>query len=82
LPSYRIAPSEVENLAGGDRWAEYALTHGHARIQTIPADLLASDRKAARVEWLAAQVPPEERARVESESAKVTKIDGAAQALE
>jgi DNA-binding XRE family transcriptional regulator len=75
LPEYQIALTAFEDFTGGECWAEYALMHGYARIRDIPWQIRLSGT-AARAEWLAARVPPEERARVEAESVTNTKLAG------
>jgi transcriptional regulator with XRE-family HTH domain len=75
-PEYRITPAMFEKLTGGQRWAEYALMHGYARIRDIPWQFEFGDKTAARAEWLAARVPPEVRERVEAESAANAKLSG------
>ncbi len=66
LPEYRIAPELIENLTGGDHWAEFALLRGYARIRDIPEELKSAEATSDRIKWLASRVPAEERARQEA----------------
>lgn len=63
LPEYRIGARLIENLTGGDYWAEFALLRGFARIRDIPNDLAGEEATEARVKWLASKVPTEDRER-------------------
>ena len=65
LPEYRIAPDVIEKLTGGDYWAEFALLRGFARLRDIPENLRGENVADTRIEWLASQVPTEERERWE-----------------
>ena len=66
FPDYRIAADRIDELTGGDTIAEHALLRGHAVVSDIPPDLLKSKNPTERAEWLAAQVPEDERARLKA----------------
>ena len=59
---HRIFPADLDTLTGNDRAAALALERGRVRIQAIPADLLAQDRSADRIAWLASHLTEEDRA--------------------
>lgn len=59
---HRLFPADLDTLTGDDRAAEMALTRGRTRIQAIPADLLAQDRTADRITFLASHLTEEDRA--------------------
>lgn len=61
IPDYRIIPAEVERLTCGDRWAQFAIERGHARISDIPNELIGDGRDEERVAWITAKIPEEAR---------------------
>ena len=62
FPEYRIGAAMLDELAGGDPDAEYALTCGHVRLADIPDELLGEDNTEKRVEWIVSQIPEDELA--------------------
>lgn len=63
LPSWPLFEPWVEDLTDGDPWARRAPARGHAKLADLPEALKGPDARAGRAEWLAAQVPAEEKAR-------------------
>ncbi len=63
MPEYEVAGDYLEEITGGDTWAEYALVRGHARIREIPKELMGKEATPARIAWLTSKVPAEDRTR-------------------
>ncbi len=74
MPRYRIAEELIDDIAGSDGVALHALRQGYASIRDIPEELLAEDKKEARISWLIARVPAEERERLEAQVAEMRRI--------
>jgi transcriptional regulator with XRE-family HTH domain len=77
MPDYRIGDKVVELISGADgkapeeeaRWASYALNYGRVNILDIPKDLMTREKAVERVVWIAAQISPEDRMRIDQEHA-------------
>lgn len=76
IPEYRIWGGLLDEITGGDEWAEYALKRGHTRIRDIPEGLLSEDAKTERIAWLAAKIPTEDRAEHEKYLAELADLLG------
>ena len=71
-----LFPERRARLTGGSRRAEWALSHGYARLGQIPKRLRGDGEDAARerVEWLEAQMSDDEWARCEEMMAAAVKL--------
>ncbi len=64
----------LDDLAGGNLDAEYALACGHVRIADIPDELLGEDNAEKRVEWIVSHIPEDELADREEARAELRKL--------
>ena len=71
-----LFPERRARLTGGSPRAEWALSHGYARLGQIPRRLRGDGEDAARerVEWLEAQMSDDEWARCEEMMARAVKL--------
>lgn len=69
--SYAMFGKEIDRIAGGNDRAWFALTHGHALLNSILPELLEADATERRAAWIAGCVPDPIWAEREARSAKI-----------
>ncbi|WP_274609764.1 helix-turn-helix domain-containing protein [Rhodobaculum claviforme] len=70
LPEWPVFKTWLDELTGGDDWADFALANLEGMVEDMPDELKREQKTSERVQWLIEQIPAEVKAREEERRAK------------
>jgi hypothetical protein len=70
LPKWPVFTAWFDELTGEDWLAEHAIDKQYVKIGAIPPELLGTEKRTERVDWLIQQIPADERDRLIQDAAR------------